>query len=298
MKVSGQALTQVNKEIIKPSVDDKKAETRPLKDGEKYKGKLTSIDGAKVKVNINGKEYSATVNSGSLSDKVVGDQIEFKVTVNGSEVLIDIKSEGTSISTKGLDNLIMNLGLSKSDENKAIITLLKEFKIPITKENFEEIKSFVKSKELMISMLNKNIESGSTILDLSKVINKDLSLKENLINILKSEANDTNLQIAKSSSNIETIDLITQSTTAPSNLVSLEGNANVSNEVTSGKMGESIEIKLVDENSVMSAVRLDDNEKESSNTIKVLVNKSEKNEAVEIIKMNIKSELAEKEVLN
>jgi len=298
VKVSGQGLKQVNKEKIKAAVDEKNAKTTPLKDGETYKGKLTSVDGAKVKVNINGKEYSATINNGSLSGRGVGDQIEFKATVNGSEVLLDIKGEDNAVKTKGLDNLIMNLGVEKTDENKAIINLLKEFKIPITKEIFEEIKSLVKSKDLMISTLSKNLESGSTSVDLAKVINKELGLKENLINIFKSEAASVNYQSSKPSLNNETLTPNTQTNSATTNMVGAEINANASTEAATGKTNESIEIKLVDVNGDLSSVKENIDGKESSNSLKGLVNESEKEILSELAKTNEKSELAQKEVLN
>lgn len=248
MKISGYGAKQVNKEKIKQTSEQKNTKSTPLKNGENYKGKLTAVEGDKVKVNINGKEYSATINNGSLGGRGVGDQIELKVIVNGSDMLIDIKSEEGALSVKGLDNLLMNLGVSKTDENKAIINILKEFKIPITKENFEEIKSFIKSKNLMINTLSKNIENNTVTADLTKVINKELGLKENLLNIFKAESGSVNAESSNSSTNVELLLENTQKNSANLNTTNEISNRGVLSESIVDKSNENTEQKQIDNN--------------------------------------------------
>lgn len=203
MKLSGYGSKEINKEKMKPVLDKKNSNTASLKDGGTYKGRLISLDSGKVKVNIDGKEYSATVNKGSISDKNIGEQIEFKVSINGSELLIDIKNNNaTATEIKAIDSLLMNLGLAKTDENKSLINILKEFNIPITKENFDELKSFVKTKNIMISTLGKIINDPENTASIAKMINKDLTLKENLLNIFKAEIGNSNKDSSTSLTNV------------------------------------------------------------------------------------------------
>lgn len=260
MKIVSNNQTSIKKEISK-SDDTVKVPGK----GSTLKGKIIEVDGKKIVVEYKGIRFEGELEQGSGKPNLKGMLADFLVLENPPNLKLSLMSdvqsktvgniETNSISNQ-LESLLSSLGLPKNEMNINIVSALKAFQIPITKENIQELKEFIVSKNMLGEKLeslapNNNDKSGTVIID------KERPVKEVLIDLIKQEGNQK--QVDNQSVKIVQTSL---DTNANSNEIS-KLVSKIPNEMLAEKPNDKIpiSIKTVNENEFVksNSTRIDNN---------------------------------------
>lgn len=190
MKIVSNNQTNIKKEISK-SDDTVKIPGK----GSTLKGKIIEVDGKKIVVEYKGNRFEGELELGSGRPNLKGMLADFLVLENTPNLKLSLMSDvqsktiGSSeinSAANQLESLLSSLGLPKNDMNINVVSALKAFQIPVTKENIQELKEFLVSKNMLGEKLesltpNTYEKSGTVIID------KERPVKEVLIDLIKQE---------------------------------------------------------------------------------------------------------------
>lgn len=164
--------------------------------GNSIKAQVIEVEGKKVVIEYKGARYEGELDQGSARSNLKGSLVDFLILENSPSLKLTVESEGQVRNTDGsinklsssqVESILDSLGLAKNETNIKLVSALKSFQIPLTKENIQELKEFITSKNMLGDKLDKmttsmDEKSGTVVID------KERPVKEVLIDLIKQES--------------------------------------------------------------------------------------------------------------
>lgn len=132
-----------------------------LNNNSEVKGKIIDVKSNVIKLLLNnGNQLIA--NSNIPLENLLGEEVNFRVLKNTNGIVLQPKIEGTALEKElnlKINNLMSELQIQNSSENKELIKEMIKQNIPVNKDNFKFLKENVTAFRLLSNFPHEEIES-------------------------------------------------------------------------------------------------------------------------------------------